>query len=203
MAGFSLEERQRAEKRNREDKGHQFTPRWFNMRGEISPTPWGDLEVYEYNGKYTEHRSTIDGLDSTEEVDIKSIEFNPWQYGNLSAEWGMRRLCSYHISPFSWKALRAVVSLLSVLQPQFQCVNLIISGLARVLCRLYQCGILLIDYILRMISYHYISRSCFSSNVPSKLPCLSPFEGLIIVSGFKRCIVSCLYLINLCPCIIS
>ncbi|XP_010910048.1 oxysterol-binding protein-related protein 3A [Elaeis guineensis] len=82
----SLEERQRAEKRNREANGHQFTPRWFNSTDEITPTPWGDVEVYEYNGKYTEHRAIIDDSDSIEEVDIKSIEFNPWQYGNISAE---------------------------------------------------------------------------------------------------------------------
>ncbi|KAG1339236.1 putative Telomere-binding protein 1 [Cocos nucifera] len=72
----SLEERQRAEKRHREAKGHLFTPRWF----EITPTPWGDLEVYGYNGKYTEHRLKIDGSDSIEKVDITSTEFNPWQY---------------------------------------------------------------------------------------------------------------------------
>ncbi|XP_072996423.1 oxysterol-binding protein-related protein 3A-like [Typha latifolia] len=76
----SLEERQRSEKRSREAKGHQFTPRWFNMTGEISPTPWGDLEVYEYNGKYTEHRSTIDSSELIEEVNTNQIEFNPWQY---------------------------------------------------------------------------------------------------------------------------
>jgi len=34
------------------------------------------------------------------------IEFSPWQYGNLSAEWGMWRLCSHHIFSFSWKASR-------------------------------------------------------------------------------------------------
>jgi len=82
----SLEERQRAEKRNRESKGNQFTPRWFDMSGETAPTPWGDLEVYQYNGKYAEHRANVDSSGATEEVDIESIEFNPWQYGNLSAE---------------------------------------------------------------------------------------------------------------------
>ncbi|XP_008799777.1 oxysterol-binding protein-related protein 3C-like isoform X2 [Phoenix dactylifera] len=82
----SLEERQRAEKRHREVKGPQFTPRWFNMTGEITPTPWGDLEVYEYNDKYSEHRLNVDSSDSLEEVDMTSIEFNPWQYGNMAAE---------------------------------------------------------------------------------------------------------------------
>ncbi|RWR81612.1 Oxysterol-binding protein [Cinnamomum micranthum f. kanehirae] len=82
----SLEERQRAEKRNREAKGHQFTPRWFDLSGEVTPTPWGELEVYQYNGKYTEHRASIDAADIINEVDVKSIEFNPWQYGNLAAE---------------------------------------------------------------------------------------------------------------------
>ncbi|XP_077232745.1 oxysterol-binding protein-related protein 3C-like [Tasmannia lanceolata] len=82
----SLEERQRAERRNREEKAQQFTPRWFSVSGEVTPTPWGDLEVYEYNGKYDEHRAAIDGSDCIEEADVKSIEFNPWQFGNVSAE---------------------------------------------------------------------------------------------------------------------
>lgn len=82
----SLEERQRAEKRLRDAKGHQFAPRWFDLTDEIRPTHWGDLEVYQYNGKYTEHRATVDRSAITAEDDVKSTEFNPWQYGNLSAE---------------------------------------------------------------------------------------------------------------------
>ena len=85
---FSLEERQRAEKRNREAKGHKFTPRWFDFTEEVTPTPWGDLEVYQYNGKYTEHRAAVDSSGDIDKDDHASIEFNPWQYGNLSAEWG-------------------------------------------------------------------------------------------------------------------
>ncbi|KAK8494055.1 hypothetical protein V6N12_034354 [Hibiscus sabdariffa] len=81
-----LEERQRAEKRTRDAKGHQFTPRWFDLTDEVSATPWGDLEIYCYNGRYTEHRATVDSSGSNGEVDIASIEFNPWQYGNLSTE---------------------------------------------------------------------------------------------------------------------
>ncbi|KAL6138741.1 hypothetical protein ACLB2K_064020 [Fragaria x ananassa] len=87
-AGFeksSLEERQRAEKKNREEKGHEFTPRWFDKTDEICPTTWDDLQVYQYNGKYTEHRAAIDDSDSIEAIDVKSIEFNPWQYENLAA----------------------------------------------------------------------------------------------------------------------
>lgn len=82
----SLEEKQREEKRIREANGHKFTPRWFNLSSEITPTPWGELEIYEYNGKYAEHRAKVDDSDSIEEVDIKTIEFNPWQYNDLSAE---------------------------------------------------------------------------------------------------------------------
>ncbi|CAL9064116.1 oxysterol-binding protein-related protein 3A-like [Musa acuminata AAA Group] len=82
----SLEEKQREEKRIREANGHKFTPRWFNLSSEITPTPWGDLEIYEYNGKYAEHRAKVDDSDSIEEVDSKTIEFNPWQYSDLSAE---------------------------------------------------------------------------------------------------------------------
>ncbi|XP_057484692.1 oxysterol-binding protein-related protein 3C-like [Actinidia eriantha] len=83
----SLEERQRAEKRHREDKGHQFTPKWFDLTEEITPTPWGDLEIYQYNGKYTEHRAALDGSSASTDVDdVRLTEFNPWQYDNLSAE---------------------------------------------------------------------------------------------------------------------
>ncbi|KAJ6815057.1 oxysterol-binding protein-related protein 3A-like [Iris pallida] len=80
----SLEERQREERRTREAKGHQFAPKWFNRTDDLAPTPWGDLEIYEYNGKYGEHRTSVDSSGSVEVVDNKSIEFNPWQYGNLS-----------------------------------------------------------------------------------------------------------------------
>lgn len=82
----SLEERQRAEKRARETKGHQFTPKWFEPSSDVFTTPWGDVEVYRNNGKYAEHRAAIDSSDSIEEVDVKSIEFNPWQYEDLTAE---------------------------------------------------------------------------------------------------------------------
>ena len=83
---FRLEERQRAEKRNREANGHQFTPRWFNLTSEVTPTPWGELEVYQYNGKYIEHRAVADSSDSGEEINPTTTEFNPWQYDNLAAE---------------------------------------------------------------------------------------------------------------------
>lgn len=59
------------------------------MTGEITPTPWGDLEVYEYNGKYTDHRAQIDSSETVNEIDVKTIEFNPWQYADLSAEWDL------------------------------------------------------------------------------------------------------------------
>lgn len=81
-----MEERQRAEKRTREAKGHQFAPRWFDMTDEVSPTPWGELEVYHYNGKYTEHRAAVDGSGNADHEGVESMEFNPWQYGNLSVE---------------------------------------------------------------------------------------------------------------------
>lgn len=102
---FRLEEQQRAEKRNREANGHKFTPRWFDLSGEITPTPWGDLEVYEYNGKYTEHRAVVDSSDVIEEVDINSIAFNPWQYGNVSAEW---HICSFEASELGFRSASLV-----------------------------------------------------------------------------------------------
>jgi len=82
----SLEEKQRAEKRLRETKGQQFTPRWFDRSTEIAPTPWGDLEIYQFNGKYDEHRAAMDSSANIEEIDIASTEFNPWQFGNLARE---------------------------------------------------------------------------------------------------------------------
>lgn len=82
---FSLEERQRAEKRNREAKGHKFTPRWFDLTSEVTPTPWGELEVYQYNGKYDKHRAEAGGLENDDMTEVKSTEFNPWQYEDLSA----------------------------------------------------------------------------------------------------------------------
>ncbi|RZC70661.1 hypothetical protein C5167_033796 [Papaver somniferum] len=83
----SLEERQRAEKRSREAKDQKFIPRWFDMSGEVTPTPWGDLEVYQFNGKYMEHRAAVDSSDATDDdVDVRSIEFNPWQFGNVVSE---------------------------------------------------------------------------------------------------------------------
>ncbi|KAL4304759.1 Oxysterol-binding protein-related protein 3B [Arachis hypogaea] len=74
-----LEERQRAEKKIREAKGETFKTKWFDITEEVATTPWGDLEICEYNGKYTQHRAAIDSSD-TYEVDNKSVEFNPWQY---------------------------------------------------------------------------------------------------------------------------
>ncbi|EOA20623.1 hypothetical protein CARUB_v10000934mg [Capsella rubella] len=79
----SLEERQRAEKRSREEKGQKFVPKWFDETEEVSPTPWGDLEVYQFNGKYLEHRAEADNYEDA--TDLKLTQFNPWQFGDLSA----------------------------------------------------------------------------------------------------------------------
>lgn len=81
-----MEERQRAEKRTREAKSDQFTPKWFELTDEITTTPWGELEIYRFNGKYTELRNTIDSSEAVDNSDNQSIEFNPWQYSDLSEE---------------------------------------------------------------------------------------------------------------------
>lgn len=81
-----LEEMQREEKRTREVKGAQFVPRWFDKTGEIVPTPWDELELYEFNGKYNEHRVVADSSETVVDTDITSIEFNPWQFGDFSSE---------------------------------------------------------------------------------------------------------------------
>ncbi|XP_051134320.1 oxysterol-binding protein-related protein 3C [Andrographis paniculata] len=83
-AKSSLEERQRAEKRHREAKGEQFSPKWFDLTDETAPTPWGDLEIFRYNGKYTEHRRAVDSSNSDDTTDVKSTDFSPWQYPDLS-----------------------------------------------------------------------------------------------------------------------
>lgn len=81
-----MEERQRAEKRRREASNQDFTPKWFTMTGDITSTPWGDMEIYEYNGKYTEHRTQIDAsADNEAASDSNSIEFNPWQFDDIQA----------------------------------------------------------------------------------------------------------------------
>ncbi|KAL8263538.1 hypothetical protein R6Q59_021668 [Mikania micrantha] len=79
-----LEEKQRAEKRIRESKGQDFVPKWFDQTDQTASTPWGDLEIYEYNDKYIEHRAAADNSGTVEEVDIiTKTEFNPWQFGNV------------------------------------------------------------------------------------------------------------------------
>ncbi|KAL9429030.1 hypothetical protein AB3S75_030936 [Citrus x aurantiifolia] len=81
-----LEERQRAEKRIREAKDDMFAPKWFDLSDEVTPTPWGDLEVYRYNGKYSELRATLDNSESLGEINPETTEFNPWQYEDSAAE---------------------------------------------------------------------------------------------------------------------
>ncbi|KVH91246.1 Oxysterol-binding protein [Cynara cardunculus var. scolymus] len=79
-----LEEKQRAEKRIRESRNQEFIPKWFDMTDQIAPTPWGDLEIYEYNGQYAKHRAAADKSSSVEQVNIETMEFNPWQFGNIT-----------------------------------------------------------------------------------------------------------------------
>ncbi|KAF3505141.1 hypothetical protein F2Q69_00045857 [Brassica cretica] len=78
----SLEERQRAEKRTREEKGQRFVPKWFDETEEVTPTPWGDLEVYQFNGKYLVHRAAADNSEIN--TDMESTKFNPWQFQDTS-----------------------------------------------------------------------------------------------------------------------
>ena len=78
---FRLEERQRAETKLREAKGQESTPRWFKMSGDVAPTPWGDVEVYEYNGKYPKHMESTPPDVAVDVEQLKSITFDPWQFG--------------------------------------------------------------------------------------------------------------------------
>ncbi|KAI4324416.1 hypothetical protein MLD38_029908 [Melastoma candidum] len=74
-----LEERQREERRTRERNEEGYEPRWFNATGEVAATPWGELEVYKYNGKYDSRRRG-DGVWEASEGGGEGVEFNPWQY---------------------------------------------------------------------------------------------------------------------------
>lgn len=79
---LSLEERQRAEKRTREEKGQPLFPKWFDETEEVTPTPLGDLEVYQFNGKYLVHRAAADNSEIN--TDMESTQFNPWQFQDTS-----------------------------------------------------------------------------------------------------------------------
>ncbi|RZC91583.1 hypothetical protein C5167_027646 [Papaver somniferum] len=77
-----LEVRQRKERKRREANIDKYTPKWFDLTGEAVITPYGDTQVYKYNGKYDEHRETVNSLNiSADEVDGQPTEFDPWQYG--------------------------------------------------------------------------------------------------------------------------
>ncbi|KAI3920675.1 hypothetical protein MKW92_021036 [Papaver armeniacum] len=78
----SLEVRQRKERKTRETKGDKFTPKWFDLTTQVITTPYGDTQIYKYNGKYDQHRETVNCLNiSASEVNVQPTEFDPWQYG--------------------------------------------------------------------------------------------------------------------------
>ncbi|CAI6005702.1 unnamed protein product [Closterium sp. NIES-64] len=80
---YRLEEHQRAEKREREQRKDAFVPKWFRSSGETAVTPWGDLEVYEFTGLYDERKSAAS---ETPVEDVPKQEFSPWQYPELKVE---------------------------------------------------------------------------------------------------------------------
>ncbi|CAI7884260.1 unnamed protein product [Closterium sp. NIES-53] len=80
---YRLEEHQRAEKREREQRKDAFVPKWFCSSGETAVTPWGDLEVYEFTGLYDERKSATF---VTPVEDVPKQEFSPWQYPELKVE---------------------------------------------------------------------------------------------------------------------
>ncbi|KAG0598242.1 hypothetical protein M758_12G056900 [Ceratodon purpureus] len=75
-----LEERQRTEAKLREATKQECTPRWFKMSGETTTTPWGDLEVYEYNGKYSKYLESLPSPVTVDVEELKSMAFDPWQF---------------------------------------------------------------------------------------------------------------------------
>lgn len=75
-----LEERQRAEKREREKRKDPYAPKFFRPSGETAVTPWGDLEMYEYTGSYNERKGS---REVSNVQDISAQEFDPWQYKDV------------------------------------------------------------------------------------------------------------------------
>ncbi|KAI3887428.1 hypothetical protein MKW92_050814 [Papaver armeniacum] len=79
----SLEVRQRNEKKQREANGDKYTPKWFDLTDEVTITPWGEMETYEYNGKYSKHRAMANSSDDITCDEVGGgipTKFNPWQY---------------------------------------------------------------------------------------------------------------------------
>lgn len=116
---YRLEERQRAEKRIREAKDDMFTPKWFDLSDEVTPTPWGDLEVYRYNGKYSELRATLDNSESLGEINPETTEFNPWQYEDSAAEWVNHAMISYDVFYALFDSLCSIIII--IVLPSFNC----------------------------------------------------------------------------------
>eukprot|EP00270_Netrium_digitus_P002669 TRINITY_DN1302_c0_g1_i3.p1 TRINITY_DN1302_c0_g1~~TRINITY_DN1302_c0_g1_i3.p1 ORF type:complete len:478 (+),score=107.77 TRINITY_DN1302_c0_g1_i3:23-1435(+) len=81
-----LEERQRAEKREREARADKFTPRWFKPTGEVVETPWGPLEAFEFTGTYIERSGNQKGAAPANVGDGQTADFHPWQYENLKVD---------------------------------------------------------------------------------------------------------------------
>eukprot|EP00245_Coleochaete_scutata_P008860 TRINITY_DN2796_c0_g1_i1.p1 TRINITY_DN2796_c0_g1~~TRINITY_DN2796_c0_g1_i1.p1 ORF type:complete len:454 (-),score=96.13 TRINITY_DN2796_c0_g1_i1:738-2099(-) len=80
-----LEEKQRAEKRLREAKKEPWAPRWFRNTGEVSETPWGPLEIYEFTSSYREHREQVETTADGPADDRTRVEFDPWQFRDDAA----------------------------------------------------------------------------------------------------------------------
>ncbi|KAI3871386.1 hypothetical protein MKW98_024555 [Papaver atlanticum] len=73
-----LEERQKAEKKRRKASGVKYSPKWFDRTEEVVATQWGDLEVYQFNGKYTERRELLNNSNCGAS-NGRETEFHPWQ----------------------------------------------------------------------------------------------------------------------------
>ncbi|KAI3996303.1 hypothetical protein MKX01_026771 [Papaver californicum] len=60
---------------------HQrYSPEWFNRTDEIVTTQWGELEVYQFNGKYNERRALLNSSsEDSGASNVRATEFHPWQ----------------------------------------------------------------------------------------------------------------------------
>ena len=72
-----LEELQRAERRQREELGVPWKPRWFRIASGADNNEEVDTDIWEFTGAYTQRPAPPPG---TPPPDLATVEFSPWQF---------------------------------------------------------------------------------------------------------------------------